>query len=70
MFDYLQYFDHLLTTQKILKSLHLFNINNILRSIFNLRRSSTGKEELQIFATMVVEEDQELIYNKSGFGKD
>ena len=70
VFEYLQYYDHLLESQNLVKPLHLFCISNLLRSIFSLRRTSTGKEELQIFAHMMAEEDQDLIYARSGFAKD
>jgi hypothetical protein len=60
IYDYLQYFDHLHEQTNKIKSLHFFNICNILRSVLNVRRVSTGREELQIFANFIIEEEHRI----------
>lgn len=68
--EYLHYFNHLYESLHVLKPLHLFNIGNILKSVFHLRRSSTGKDEISIFAQTLIEEDQHSFYEREGIFDD
>mmetsp|Transcript_29966 Transcript_29966/g.29177 ORF Transcript_29966/g.29177 Transcript_29966/m.29177 type:complete len:103 (+) Transcript_29966:1966-2274(+) len=46
-FEYLKYFDQVYEEHSsLIRPLHFYNLQQILRSILNTRRSTTGKEEL------------------------
>ena len=57
MYDYLNYFDTLYQTKHVIKVLHLYSIQLLLKSLFLTRRYTTSREDLEFFAKMIIVEE-------------